>query len=138
MEMLRMATLEKGSFPSCSYDLWTLAYIQDQLTYELSSAASFIIDKERNAIHITHKYYEQAKTVLYRIKVYNPSTPPLFIIYTSDLTPSLKIELSQLEQREPERFRMLVTEAVQTILEGINKRYYHIAGIAYRVTWRFE
>lgn len=115
------------AFPYCSNSLWTLAYIKDELTYQ-----------KTNAIHITHKYYEQAKLVLYRIRVYNTSKPPVFIIYIADLTPSLKTELDQLEQRELDLFRMLVTEAVQTILEGINDRYYHTNGIAYRVTWKFE
>lgn len=62
----------------------------------------------------------------------------IFVINTSDLTPTLCSELEQLKRSDPKGFDELVTEGVQTILEGINKRYFHIAGLPYKVTWRFD
>jgi hypothetical protein len=89
-------------------------------------------------IRFISKYYEQAEFILYRINTWNHKTPPVFIINTSDLTRLLYSELEQLKAISPRQFDKLVTEAVQTLLEGINKRYYHIAGLPYKVTWRFE
>jgi hypothetical protein len=118
--------------------MWTLSYIKDEFKFQLSSASLVEIDKEINVIYITHKYYDLAESILYRINTWNPKTPPVFIINTSDLTKKLQIELEELRQRDSILFDKLVTEAVQSILESVNKRYYHINGIAYKVTWRFE
>ena len=119
-----------------SDEVWTTAAVKDELTFQLSSASSFKIDENTQAIHITHKYYDQADFVLYRINVY--SSPPVFIIKRSDLTPKLQSNLEQLYKSCPYTFDRLVTDTVQTILEGVNKRYYHVSNIAYRVCWRFE
>ena len=118
--------------------MWALSYIKDELIYQLSSASLVGIDKETNVIHITHKYYGFAEFILYRINIWNPKTPPIFVINISDLTKKLQKELEQLRQRDSVWFDKLVTEAVQSILESVNQRYYHINGIAYKVTWRFE
>jgi len=118
--------------------MWTISYIKDEFKYQLSSASLVEIDKETNVIHITHKYYELAEFILYRINTWNSKTPPVFVIDTSDLTKNLLKELEQLKQRDSLRFNKLITEAVQTILESVNQRYYHINDIAYKVTWRFE
>jgi hypothetical protein len=96
-------------------------------------------------LDIIDKYHEQAKSVLYRINLYDFSaidiaadeSKGIFVINTSDLSPTLYNELEQLRGSDPKAFDEVVTEAVQTILEGINKRYYHIAGLPYKVTWRF-
>lgn len=119
-----------------SNELWTTAAIQDELTFQLSSVCSFKIDENTQAIHITHKYYDRADFVLYRINVYNP--PPLFIINRSDLTPKLQSNLEQLYKSCRYTFDRLVTAAVQWIFESVNKRYYHVSNIAYKVCWRFE
>jgi hypothetical protein len=118
-----------------SYELWSTAAIKDELTFQLSSACSLKID-ENAQVYITHKYYDRADFVLYRINVYNP--PPIFVINRSDITPKLQIHLEQLHKSSPDTFDRLVTDAVQSILEGVNKRYYHVSNIAYKVCWRFE
>jgi hypothetical protein len=92
------------------------------------------------------KYHERAKSVLYRINLYDLSlfditavkSKGIFIINASDISASLSHELETLKESDPRGFDELVTEAIQAILEGINKRYYHIAGLPYKVTWRFE
>lgn len=108
--------------------------IKDEIIYQLSSKC--IINWK--TLEITHKYFRRAEFVLYRINLWNPAAPPVFIINTSDLTPQLYAELEQLKVSSPRQFDKVVTEAVQTLLEGINKRYYHTAGLPYKVTWRFE
>jgi len=112
--------------------------ITDELTYQLSSTCSFTVNENNNHIHITHKYYDHAEFVLYRINIWNPSTPPVFIINTSDLTKPLQYGLEQLKRHSPEHFDKAVTEAIQSLMEGINERYYHVSGVAYKITWRFD
>ena len=115
--------------------------LKDELTYQLSSAVKMNL----KTLDIIDKYHEQAKSVLYRINLYDFSaidiaadeSKGIFVINTSDLSPTLCNELEQLRGSDPKAFDEVVTEAVQTILEGINKRYYHIAGLPYKVTWRF-
>jgi hypothetical protein len=113
---------------------YTRGAIKDELVYQLSSTGKINFE----TLEFTHKYYKQAKYVLHRINIYEPSKPPVFIINCSDLTPSLIIELDQLRRSSAKQYDMLVTEAVQMLLEGVNSRYYHINGIAYKVKWRFE
>ena len=119
-----------------SHEVWTTAAVKDELIFQLSSAISFKIDENTQAIHITHKYYDQADFVLHRINVYKP--PAVFIVNLSDITPKLRSELWQLYEDSPETFDRIVTDAVQSILESINERYYHVSNIAYKVRWRFD
>jgi hypothetical protein len=51
---------------------------------------------------------------------------------------SLRIELEQLQNIDPRGFDIVVTEAIQTLFDGINSRYYHTVGLPYKVTWRLE
>jgi len=118
-------------YDNCS---WSTASIVDELIYQLSSACSFTID-ENKQIHISHKYYDRAEFILYRINIYKPS--PEFVISRSDLTDRLQGELEQLYISSPKTFNKIVTKAVQVILEGVNQRYYHVNRIAYKVRWRF-
>lgn len=130
------------------------------MVYQLSSKTAIDWDKLVNqlrfeiridwdALQTSQKYYEQAKAVLYRINLYDLSvidinttstikSKAVFIINTSDLTRSLRTELEQVHDIDPMGFDKVVTEAVQTLFEGINARYYHITGLSYKVTWRFE
>ena len=116
--------------------------LKDELVYQLSSQ----VEINWNTLETSHKYHERAKSVLYRINLYHLSaidvnaeqSKGIFVINTSDLSPALYDELELLKRLDPKRFDELVTEAVQTLLEGINERYYHIAGLPYKVTWRFE
>ena len=122
--------------PKLSDEVWTTAAVKDELTFQLSSACSFKDDEKTRVIHITHKYYDRTDFVLYRINVYKP--PPDFIINLSDITAKLQSQLEQVYKSSPKMFDRLVTEAVQSILESINQRYYHVSNIAYKVRWRFE
>lgn len=116
--------------------------LKDELTYQLSSA----VKMDLRTFEIKDKYHEQAKSVLYRINLYNLSpfdittvkSKGIFVINASDISASLSHELETLKESDPRGFDELITESIQTILEGINKRYYHIAGLPYKVTWRFE
>jgi hypothetical protein len=116
--------------------------LKDELVYQLSSAAKM----DLKIFEIVDKYHERAKAVLYRINLYDLSaidtattdSKAIFVINTSDITEGLYFELKQLKESDPKGFDELVTEAVQTLLEGINNRYYHIAGLPYKVIWRFE
>jgi len=119
------------------------AALKDELVYQLSSR----IRMNWHTMEISHKYHERAKSVLYRINLYNLSaidvrgatqSKGIFVINTNDLLPPLRNELEQLKRSDPRGFDEIVTEAIQTLLEGINERYYHIAGLSYKVTWRFE
>lgn len=75
--------------PKVSDEVWTTAAVKDELTFQLSSVCSFKIDENTQEIHITHKYYDRADFVLYRINVYKP--PPVFIINLSDIPPKLRV-----------------------------------------------
>ena len=108
--------------------------IRDELTHQLSSKC--IINW--NTLEFTRKYIERAEFVLYRINLWDPATPPVFVINISDLTPSLRSELERLKSSSPRRFDKIVTESIQTLFEGINERYYHVAGLPYKVSWRFD
>ena len=105
----------------------TTAAIFDELVYQLSSASSFTIDENTGHIHITHKYYDIAEIVLYRINIWNPSTRPV-----------LQKELEQLKRSDPRLFDRVVTDTIQALMEGINERYYHVSGVAYKISWRFD
>lgn len=116
-------------------EYWTIAALEDELIFELSSATTFTIDKDTGTIHINHKYYEQAESNLYRMNIWD--RPPEFIINHSDLTTKLQSELASLYKFCPKKFERVVTNAVQIIIETINHRYFHLNGVASKVKWRF-
>ena len=130
-------------------NLRSRAALKDELVYQLSSKIAidwnrllnqlrFEIEIDWDALETHQKYQERAEFVLYRINTWNPAKPPVFVINTTDLTSSLRSELEQLKNIDPKGFDKLITEAIQTIFEGINARYYHTAGLSYKVAWRFE
>jgi hypothetical protein len=116
--------------------------LKDELVYQLSSC----IKINWNTLETFYKYHDRAKSVLYRINLYDLSvidiradqSKGIFIINISDLLPTLRNQLEQLRRSDLRGFDELVTEAIQTLLEGIDQRYYHVAGLAYKVTWRFD
>lgn len=116
--------------------------LKDELVFQLSSR----VKMNWYTLEISNKYHEMAKSVLYRINLYDLSaiditaddSKGIFVINISDLSRALCNELEQLKRSDPKAFDEIVTEAVQILLEGINKRYYHVAGLPYKVTWRFE
>ncbi len=112
------------------------AAIRDELAFQLGSAVTCDIT-DNGMIRINHKYSILANYVLYRMCIWR-SMPPVFVINTSDLSQLLYRELEQLQKCDPKGFDRTVTEAVQSLMEGMNERYYHISGIAYKFIWRFE
>jgi len=118
-----------------NYEPWTTNYIKDELTFQLSNTKSSLIDEKTYTTYTVNKYHKLAEFVLYRINLYRPS--PEFLINRSDLTPRLQKELERLHKSSSKMFEKIVTESVQTVLEGVNQRYYHVNGIPYRVSWRF-
>ena len=117
-------------------DRLTLAALKDELIFHLCSINSYCIDEKSGVIRISHKYYDQAESIIYRINVWKP--PPVFVINESDLIPKLKEELYDLSQSSPETLNRLVTQVVGEILEIVNPRYYHVAGVGANIRWRFE
>lgn len=65
------------------------------------------------------KYREQAKYLMYKIPVYQPS--PSFIVNVVDLTDKLKSELENLDYQS---LNDVMKEAIGRIFESINQRYY--------------
>ena len=112
------------------------AAIRDELVYQLGSAATYEITDDKT-VRINRKYYDLAGYVPYRINIW-PTMRPLFVINTSDLSQSLRDELEQLQSCNPNQFDKTVTEAIDSLMEGVNKRYYHVSGVANKIKWRFD
>jgi hypothetical protein len=111
------------------------AAIRDELSSQLGSKAIYEITNDGHII-IDHKYYDQAEYVLYRVSIWKPL--PVFVINCSDLKEQLQNELEQLKDCDPRLFDKTVTQAVQSLIESVNQRYYHVSGAAFKVLWRFE
>jgi hypothetical protein len=148
MSIASLSAEDNGQIKPESH-LRTKAALRDELVYQLSSKTVIDWDKLVNQLRFeiktdwdllqtTQKYHERAEFVLYRINTWNAATSPVFVINTSDLTQSIRTELDQLQNIDPQGFDRVVTEAIQILFDGINSRYYHITGLSYKVTWRFE
>jgi hypothetical protein len=82
--------------------------LKDELVYQLSSTVKMNL----KTFEIISKYHEQAKSVLYRINLYDFSaidiaadkSKGIFVINTSDLSPTLCNELEQLKGSDPKAF----------------------------------
>jgi hypothetical protein len=114
---------------------WTTAALQDELTFCLCSVNLYVIREDAKEIHISHKYYDQAESMIYRINEWQPL--PVFVINISDLIPKLKKELENLLVT-PETLNRVVIHVICRIFENIDERYYHLSGIMNRIKWRFE
>jgi hypothetical protein len=126
----------KSSQSCCSYDFWTVAATKDELAFQLSSANSFLINRSNNEIHITHKYYDQAQYLLFRLNLHDP--PPFFIINLSDLSSRLRAELRLVHKSSFKLLDEVVTYAIERILESVDGRYYHVNVLFGKTRWRFE
>jgi len=111
------------------------AALRDKLVHELGSVTTYEI-MENGSIIVRRKYFDAAEYVLYRLNLW--SSKPLFIINTSDLSPTLRLELEQLRNIDPIRFDKTITEAIESLMIDLNERYYHVSNIAYKVKWRFD
>lgn len=111
------------------------AALRDKLIHELGSVTTYEIMKD-GSIAIRRKYFDAAEYVLYRLNIW--SSKPLFVINTSDLSQSLYEALEQLKKTDPIRFDKTITEAIESLMIGLNERYYLVSNIAYKVKWRFD
>ena len=104
--------------------LWTSNKLKDKLYLRLAS-----IKKGGK-----RKYEEQAKNLLYRIPVYQPT--PYFIINASDLSPRLIKELESLSDLELDE---VIKDVLSQIFESINKDYFLLSIHRYNLLrWRIE
>ena len=51
---------------------WTKAAIEDEGTFRLSSAKSFMVNENTGEIHIACKYHDYAQLFLYRLNTWVP------------------------------------------------------------------
>jgi hypothetical protein len=104
-------------------EYWTTERLVDELILCLCDSRSYTVDEKTGHISITHKYYEQAEYLFYRIPVWKP-TPP-FVIFIDDLTPKIIEELEKLYRSNPHVLQYILKMAVGAIFENIGPKYYH-------------
>lgn len=118
---------------TASIEFWTKEGLIDELVFHLGSINSFKINELTREIHISHKYYDRADLLIYRINVYEPI--PEFEINLSDLTNGLKRDILKLTST-PAALDNIMTNTVRRIVEAVNPEYYHLAGIHGKIKWR--
>ncbi len=92
--------------------------IRDELAFQLGSTMIYHIT-DNGVISIDHKYSILANYVLYRMCIW--TSPPVFVINTSDLSRSLCHELEQFKKCDPKGFDRTVTGA-DTVADGRHER----------------
>lgn len=103
---------------------WTIAKLKDELFLHLL----FI------EINGKKKYEIQAKDLIHRIPVYQPT--PIFVINQSDLSPKLIDELSSLDDINLDE---VIKDVVSWIFESIDKKYFLLSIKRYGlISWRIE
>jgi hypothetical protein len=117
-----------------AYSNYVTSGLIDELFFCLCSVNTFSIDENTKEIHISHKYYDQAESLIYCIAVWKPT--PQFVINISDLPPKLKNELEDLISI-PKTLETVLIKAVGQIFENINFRYYHLS-VAKNLVVRLE
>jgi len=105
----------------------------DELVFCLGSFNSYNLNELIKEIEITHKYYDRAEWLIYRINVFNPI--PEFEINLSDLSFRLKREIADLVST-PVLLDDVMTNVVRRLLESVDPSYYHLAGIHGKIRWR--
>jgi hypothetical protein len=116
------------------YDNFTNAALTDELTLRLSSKLDCTLDvANNNHLILSHPYLEQAKRLIYRIRVYKE--PPEFVIHEKDIPYALVKHLSFISEFE---MNEIVTESVRRLYECVAYDYFHTNGLYGLVTWRFE
>jgi hypothetical protein len=103
---------------------YTTRALIDELFFCLCSVNAFTIDGNTKEIRISHKYYDQAEWLIYRVPIWKPA--PHFIINISDLTAKLKKELEDLIST-PDTLEKILIKAVGRIFENVDFRYYHLS-----------
>ncbi len=90
-------------------EIWTLGHLKDELYYCLMTIK----------INGEYKYEKQAKDLIYRISIYQPT--PYFIINCVDLSLKLKKELSGLDDVNLDS---VIKDVISWIYESINKKHF--------------
>lgn len=103
-------------------DQWSTAKVIDKLFLCL-------INVEENRLR---KYLQQAKCLIYRIPIYQPT--PSFIINITDLTDKIKQELAN---SDDESLHDILTEAIARIFECVNKRYFNLS-VRHLLKWELR
>ncbi len=93
-------------------EYWTTDRLKDELYLHLMKVT------DNDGPHLM-KYREQAKHLMYRIPVYQPT--PSFVVNVQDLSDKLKSELESLDYKS---LNDVLKEAIGRIFESINERYY--------------
>jgi hypothetical protein len=104
---------------------WTTQRLIDELFLCLMRAKGEADSTKR-------KYEEQAKYLIYRIRLHRP--PPYFIVNIKDLSHKIKEELASLEEKS---LNNVMNEAIGRIFEQIDERYY-LLSVKRLLKWKLE
>jgi hypothetical protein len=101
-------------------EYWTEECLVEELFLRIARTKEAII---HNGKRVTiHKYYNQALRLRKWIPIAKPT--PEFVIYISDLTPRIMVELGALEKYN---YNYVMKQAVGRIFENIDSREYHLS-----------
>lgn len=103
---------------SRSKDEWTRGRLIDEC-YLCLDRVEYLEEEEDR---LKRKYKEQANYLMYRIPVFDPSSP--FIVNLKDLSVEVKEGLAVLDD---EALDDVMTEAIGRIFENINERYFRLS-----------
>jgi hypothetical protein len=107
----------------------TIEALVDDLFLCLAGVKEIVTNAE-NGKQVTkqvtvRKYYRQARELLKWIPIAGADSP--FIIYLSDLTPQIKIELDETAATNPDVLTYILTQAVGRLFENLDFEYYHLS-----------
>ena len=114
-------------------ELWTEEYLIDVLFLQLASIKETVCNDKGQTIQV-RKYYRQARELIKWIPITNP--PSEFVINTSDLTPRIIKELTQIKTCKKARSYIII-QAVARIFENLDFEYCHLS-ILRNLRVRFE
>jgi hypothetical protein len=115
-------------------EYWTTECLIDQLFLNLCSSKQTIINDNCRTITV-RKYYRQARELMKWIPIAKLSSNE-FVIYISDLTPSVRKEIESISNNH-KTLQYVLTQAVGHIFENLDFEYYHLS-IARNLRVRFE
>jgi hypothetical protein len=115
-------------------EYWTTECLIDQLFLNLCSSRQTITNDKGRTITV-RKYYRQARELMKWIPIAKLSSNE-FVIYISDLTPTVRKEIESIAN-SPKILRYILTQAVGRIFENLDFEYYHLS-VARNLRVRFE
>jgi hypothetical protein len=115
-------------------EYWTTECLVDQLFLNLCSSRQTITNDKGRTITV-RKYYRQARELMKWIPIAKLSSNE-FVIYISDLTPTVRKEIESIAN-SPKILRYILTQAVGRIFENLDFEYYHLS-VARNLRVRFE